>query len=85
MILPVLPNQEFGPFQINPFKAWLVVVAVSGVSYGSYVIQKLTKGQGGVILAASAGGRLLLHRDHRGSGQTRRAGARPAPVSPAER
>ena len=56
VILPVLPNQEFGPFQINPFKAWLVVVAVSSVSYGSYVIQKLTKGQGGVILAAVLGG-----------------------------
>ena len=56
VILPVLPNQEFGPFQINPFKAWLVVVAVSGVSYGSYVIQKLTKGQGGVILSAVLGG-----------------------------
>ena len=56
VILPVLPNQDFGPFQINPFKAWLVVVAVSGVSYGSYVIQKLTKGQGGVILAALLGG-----------------------------
>ena len=56
VILPVLPNREFGPFQINPFKAWLVVVAVSGVSYGSYVIQKLTKGQGGVILAALLGG-----------------------------
>ena len=56
VILPVLPRQEFGPFQINPFKAWLVVVAVSGVSYGSYVIQKLTKGHGGVILAALLGG-----------------------------
>ena len=56
VILPVLPNREFGSFQINPFKAWLVVVAVSGVSYGSYVIQKLTKGQGGVILAALLGG-----------------------------
>jgi uncharacterized membrane protein (DUF4010 family) len=32
------------------------VVAVSTVSYGSYVIQKLTRGQGGVILAALLGG-----------------------------
>lgn len=56
VILPVLPNQEFGPFQINPAKAWLVVVAVSTVSYGSYVIQKVTKGQGGVLLAALLGG-----------------------------
>ena len=56
VILPVLPNREFGPFQINPFKAWLVVVAVSTVSYGSYVIQKLTAGKGGVLLAALLGG-----------------------------
>jgi len=55
VILPVLPNQEFGPFQINPFKTWLVVVAVSAVSYGSYVIGRLTKG-GGVVLAAILGG-----------------------------
>src|SRR6266702_461261 len=39
VILPVVPNQEFGLFRINPAKAWLVVVAVSTVSYGSYVIQ----------------------------------------------
>ena len=56
VILPVLPDKGFGPFNINPAKAWLVVVAVSTVSYGSYVIQKFTKGQGGVMLAAILGG-----------------------------
>ena len=56
VILPVLPNQEFGPFHINPFKTWLVVVAVSTVSYGSYVINRLTKGRGGIIFAAILGG-----------------------------
>jgi uncharacterized membrane protein (DUF4010 family) len=56
VILPVVPNQEFGPFRINPAKAWLVVAAVSTVSYGSYVIQKMTKGQGGVLLSALLGG-----------------------------
>lgn len=56
VILPVLPNRSFGPFALNPTKVWLVVVAVSTVSYGSYVIQKLTKGQGGVILGAVLGG-----------------------------
>jgi len=56
VILPVLPNREFGAFAINPAKVWLVVVAVSTVSYGSYVIQKVTKGQGGVMLAALLGG-----------------------------
>lgn len=56
VILPVLPNQGFGPFDINPFKTWLVVVAVSTVSYGSYVMQRLTKEQGGVVLSAILGG-----------------------------
>jgi uncharacterized membrane protein (DUF4010 family) len=56
VILPVLPNRSFGPFEINPFKTWLVVVAVSAVSYLSYVIDRLTQGQGGVVLAAILGG-----------------------------
>jgi uncharacterized membrane protein (DUF4010 family) len=56
VILPILPNQEFGRFHLNPFKTWLVVVAVSTISYGSYVLQKVTKENGGVILAAFLGG-----------------------------
>ena len=56
VILPILPNQEFGPFHINPFKTWLVVVAISSISYASYVLQKVTKGQGGIVLAALLGG-----------------------------
>jgi uncharacterized membrane protein (DUF4010 family) len=56
VILPVLPNREFGAFHLNPFKTWLVVVAVSAISYGSYVLQKVTKGRGGILLAALLGG-----------------------------
>jgi uncharacterized membrane protein (DUF4010 family) len=56
VILPIVPNQDLGPIPINPFKTWLVVVAVSSVSYGSYVIQRLTKGRGGMALAAVLGG-----------------------------
>ncbi len=56
VILPLVPNEQFGQFQINPFRTWLVVVAVSAVSYGSYVLQRLTKGQGGILLAALLGG-----------------------------
>jgi uncharacterized membrane protein (DUF4010 family) len=56
VILPVLPNQVYGSFQINPFKTWLVVVAVSAISYGSYVLQRVTKQQGGIVLAAILGG-----------------------------
>ena len=56
VILPALPNHEFGRFHINPFKTWLVVVAVSTISYGSYVLQRVTKETGGVVLTAFLGG-----------------------------
>jgi uncharacterized membrane protein (DUF4010 family) len=56
VILPILPNQEYSQFHINPFKTWLVVVAISTISYLSYVLQKMTKGQGGIVLAALLGG-----------------------------
>ena len=56
VILPMLPRQEFTRFHINPFKTWLVVVAISAISYGSYVLQRVTKARGGVVLAALLGG-----------------------------
>jgi uncharacterized membrane protein (DUF4010 family) len=56
VILPVLPRAQFTQFQINPFKTWLVVVAVSTVSYGSYLLLKVTHGRNGVLLSALLGG-----------------------------
>src|SRR5262249_27167038 len=56
VILPILPNHGFTRFALNPFKTWLVVVAVSGISYGSYVLSQLARGRGGVLLAAVLGG-----------------------------
>jgi uncharacterized membrane protein (DUF4010 family) len=56
VVLPTLPNQDFGQFHVNPYKTWLVVVAISGISYGSYVLQKITKGQGGIVFSALLGG-----------------------------
>lgn len=56
VILPVVPNQTFGDFGFNPRKAWWVVVAVSAVSYGSYLLYKCVKGKGDVPLSAILGG-----------------------------
>lgn len=56
VILPILPDQNFSLFQINPFRTWLVVVAVSTISYGSFLLQRRFQGQGGVALAAILGG-----------------------------
>jgi len=56
VILPMVRNQDFGPFRINPFKTWLVVVAVSGISYASYLMLKVMKGRGGIYLSGMLGG-----------------------------
>jgi len=56
VILPIVPNHDFTRFGLNPFRTWLVVVAVSGVSFGSYVVQRLLEGRGGVIISALLGG-----------------------------
>jgi uncharacterized membrane protein (DUF4010 family) len=56
VILPIVPDKDYGPYGVNPFKAWLIVVAISGVSYGSYLLEKASKGKGGVTLAALLGG-----------------------------
>jgi uncharacterized membrane protein (DUF4010 family) len=56
VILPVVPNKDYGPFALNPFKTWLIVVAISSVSYGSYLLEKMSKGKGGIRLAALLGG-----------------------------
>jgi uncharacterized membrane protein (DUF4010 family) len=56
VILPVVRDQTYGPFGFNPFKTWLVVVAVSAISYASYLIQLRTTGKGGILLAAILGG-----------------------------
>jgi len=56
VILPVVPNRDFTPFEINPFKIWLVVVAVSGVSYVSYLLRMWWGEDRGLILAGLLGG-----------------------------
>jgi uncharacterized membrane protein (DUF4010 family) len=56
VILPVLPHGHLTRFDLDPFAIWVVVVAVSAVSYGTYLIQRLIKGRGGVLLSALLGG-----------------------------
>jgi uncharacterized membrane protein (DUF4010 family) len=56
VILPVVPNRDFTPFEINPFKIWLVVVAVSAVSYVSYLLRMWWGEDRGLILAGLLGG-----------------------------
>src|SRR5258707_7162490 len=47
VILPIVPDKDYGPYGGNPFKAWLIVVAISGVSYGRYPVEKTGQGKDG--------------------------------------
>ncbi len=55
VILPAVPDHAFTQYEINPFKIWLVVVAVSGVSYASYLLQ-LRLGDRALLLSGILGG-----------------------------
>jgi len=56
VILPAVPNTPLTQFGINPFKTWLLVVGVCGISYGSYVLLAVTKQRDGVLLSGLLGG-----------------------------
>jgi uncharacterized membrane protein (DUF4010 family) len=59
IILPLLPNQNFGPqpFDIfNPFKIWLLVVFISGINFIGYVLVKLIGTDKGIGLTGLVGG-----------------------------
>ena len=57
VILPVLPNREFGPYQVlNPFKIWLMVVLIVGISLCGYVAFKLLGARAGTLVGGVLGG-----------------------------
>ncbi|KAA3654228.1 MAG: MgtC/SapB family protein [Proteobacteria bacterium] len=57
VILPVLPNQNFGPFDaLNPYQVWLMVVLISGVSLAGYAALQLVGGRYGAPLVGLFGG-----------------------------
>lgn len=57
VILPVLPNQAYGPFAVlNPFKIWLMVVLIVGISLGGYVTYKWTGERAGAWATGILGG-----------------------------
>jgi uncharacterized membrane protein (DUF4010 family) len=57
VILPVLPNRAYGPFAVlNPFKTWLMVVLIVGISLAGYVAYKLLGKNTGTLLAGLLGG-----------------------------
>ena len=57
VVLPVLPNRGFGPWQaLNPYKLWWMVVLVAGISYVGYFAQKIGGSHRGTLAEALFGG-----------------------------
>lgn len=57
VILPILPDRTFGPFQVlNPRQIWLMVVFIVGISLAGYIIYKFFGEQVGVVAGGILGG-----------------------------
>jgi len=60
IVLPVLPNKtivDVSPFDVlNPYKIWLMVVFISGISFLGYVLVKVVGSRHGIGLTGLLGG-----------------------------
>jgi len=82
IILPVLPNATYGPYQVlNPWEIWLMVVLIVGIGLTGYVSYKLFKSRAGSVVNGVLGG--LISSTATTVAYARRAAAAPAAVSSA--
>lgn len=56
-VLPLLPDQGFGPYQaLNPFKLWLAVILIAGLSLAGHVAARWRGAQQGLLWSGLLGG-----------------------------
>lgn len=57
VVLPLVPNRSFGPFDaFNPYALWLMVVLISGLGFVGYLLVRILGARSGVALAGVVGG-----------------------------
>ena len=57
VVLPILPDQAFGPYGVlNPYQIWWMVVLIVGLSLLGYVAYKLFGARAGTVLSGVLGG-----------------------------
>lgn len=59
IILPLVPNANFGPAPldaVNPYKIWLIVVLISALNFASYLVIKVVGTEHGIGLVGILGG-----------------------------
>lgn len=80
VVLPVLPDKGFGPLDaLNPYRIWLMVALISGLSFAGYLVLRLAGDKQGITvigLVGALGGLVsstattLAYSRHARSGQT---------------
>jgi uncharacterized membrane protein (DUF4010 family) len=57
IVLPILPDQSYGPYQaVNPHQAWLMVVLISGISLAGYIALLIAGTRYGALFLGIFGG-----------------------------
>jgi uncharacterized membrane protein (DUF4010 family) len=57
VMLPLLPNQTYGPFNaFNPYSTWLMVVLISGLGFVGYIMMRLLGAKAGTTITGLVGG-----------------------------
>ncbi|MEW6702368.1 MAG: MgtC/SapB family protein [Bacteroidota bacterium] len=56
IILPVLPNNNYTKFQLNPAKVWQIVILVSTIGFVGYLLSKFLGQKVGLWLSGLVGG-----------------------------
>ncbi len=57
VILPILPNQDYGPYKaLNPYQIWWMVVLISGLSLAGYAALRVAGQKHGTLLTGLFGG-----------------------------
>lgn len=79
IVLPVLPNETYDPFEVlNPHEIWLMVVLVVGIGLGGYISYKFLGHRAGVILSGLLGG--IISSTATTASYSRRSAEQPAMV-----
>jgi uncharacterized membrane protein (DUF4010 family) len=57
VLLPVLPNQGYGPWQaFNPYAVWWMVVLIAAIGFAAYVAIRVVGTRHGLLVTALLGG-----------------------------
>ncbi len=57
VVIPLLPNEAYGPFDVlNPFKIGLMIALVAGISFAGYVAARLVGSRRGLLVTGIVGG-----------------------------